>query len=138
MGSAENKTKATKASVATFLGALDERRRKDCRALVAILKRVTKSEPKMWGPSIVGFGDYHYKYESGREADWFEAGFSPRKKDLTLYLMGIRFGDPLFEKLGKHSHGKGCLYIRQLADVDVAVLEKIARGAVRNLRERAR
>lgn len=90
----------------------------------------------MWGPSIVGFGDYHYRYESGREADWFEAGFSPRKKDLTLYLMGVRFEDPLFAKLGRHAHGKGCLYIRQLSDVDAAVLEKIARGAVRNLRAR--
>ena len=138
MANAQNKTQKTKASVATFLGALDETRRRDCETLVRMLKRVTNAEPKMWGPSIVGFGDYHYKYESGREADWFEAGFSPRKKDLTLYLMGSSgFDGPLFRKLGKHSHGKGCLYIRQLDDVDVAVLEEIARGAVRNLRAKA-
>ena len=82
----ELKTRPTSRSVADFLNGLDEQRRKDCRTIAALMKRVTKAQPRMWGPSIVGFGSYHYKYESGREADWFVAGFSPRKQDLTLYI----------------------------------------------------
>lgn len=140
MGEAYNKTKATRASVAKFLGELDDDRRRDCQALVKMLRRVTKAAPRMWGPSIVGFGDYHYKYESGREADWFVSGFSPRKKELVLYFMsgGSGLDAGLMDKLGKHKTGKGCLYIKRLSDVDLAVLEKVASRAARNLRAAAR
>jgi hypothetical protein len=133
VANANNKTKKTRASVAKFLGALDDERRRDCEILVAMLRRLTKAEPKMWGSSIVGFGDCHYKSASGREADWFVAGFSPRKKDLTLYVMGRSpFDDPLMAKLGKHSTGKGCLHIKRLSDVDVGVLEDIVRRWARS------
>jgi Domain of unknown function (DU1801) len=139
MAKAELKTKATKGSVEKFLRALDPDRRRDCETLVRLLSRVTKAPPKMWGKAIVGFGDLHMKYESGRELDWFVAGFSPRKKDLTLYLMGRPALDgDLGERLGKHSSGKGCLYIQKLADVDLGVLEEIARQAARNLKQRGR
>lgn len=139
MARAELKTKATKGSVEKFLDALDPGRRKDCETLVQILSRVTKAPPKMWGKSIVGFGDHHLKYESGRELDWFVAGFSPRKKDLTLYLMGRPALDgDLAKRLGKHSIGKGCLYIQRLADVDLGVLEEIARQSSRNLKAQGR
>ena len=137
MAKAENKTKATAASVPKFLAGLDVERRADCEALVAMLRRVTKAEPKMWGKNIVGFGDHHLKYESGRELDWFLAGFSPRKAALTLYLMGGSDLDAATAKrLGKHEKGGGCLYIRRLADVDPKVLEEIVRSSVRRLRAR--
>ena len=139
MAKAELKTKATKGSVEKFLGRLDPDRRQDCETLVRMFSRVTKAPPKMWGSSIVGFGDHHLVYESGRELDWFVAGFSPRKKDLTLYLMGREPLDAdLGKRLGTHSTGKGCLYIRRLADVDLDVLEEIARRAARNLKGRGR
>jgi len=139
MAIAKNKTQATRSSVAEFLGGLDEERRKDCEALVRMLRRVTKAAPKMWGPSIVGFGDHHLVYESGRELEWFVAGFSPRKKELVLYgFKGPEFDEALMGKLGKHSTGKGCLYIKRLADVDVAVLEKIAVRAARGLKARGK
>ena len=130
---AELKTKATNASVTDFLNSVaDEQKRKDCFEIVKIMKQATKSDPKMWGPSIVGFGDYHYVYESGRENDWFLAGFSPRKQNLTLYLMSgfDRYND-LLKKLGKHSTGKGCLYIKKLADVDTKVLKELVEESVK-------
>ena len=134
MANAGLKTKATGASVEAFLETFDESRREDCRKLVRVLKRATKAEPKMWGPSIVGFGDYHYKYESGRENDWFLAGFSPRKRELTVYLMaGLGREPALMKKLGKHKTGKGCLSIKQLSDIDTKVLEEIVRRGVRAL-----
>jgi hypothetical protein len=133
------KTKATTGSVEKFLGALDPDRRKDCQALVRMLTRVTKAPPKMWGKAIVGFGDIHMKYESGRELDWFVAGFSPRKKDLTLYFMGRPSLDgELGKRLGKHTSSEGCVYIKRLDDVDIDVLEEIARQAARNLKEQRR
>jgi hypothetical protein len=139
MAKAELKTKATKGSVEKFLGALDPDRRKDCETLVRMLTRVTKAPPKMWGKAIVGFGDVHMKYESGRELDWFVAGFSPRQKDLTLYLMGRPSLDgELGKRLGKHSSSEGCVYIKRLDDVDLVVLEEVARQAARNLKERNR
>lgn len=135
MAKAELKTKARKGSVEKFLGSLDAERRGDCEKLVKMFRRVTKAEPKMWGSSIVGFGDQHLRYESGRELDWFLAGFSARKKDLTLYLMGrAPLEGELGSRLGKHSTGKGCIYIRRLSEVDLKVLEEIARDAVRNLK----
>ena len=132
---AELKTKKTSASVGAFLDAVpDATTRKDCRTLVQMMKKATKAQPKMWGPSIVGFGDYRYKYESGREGDWFRAGFSPRKNALTLYVMsGFPKHAELMSKLGKHKTGKGCLYIKQLADVDMRVLEQLIERSVKSL-----
>lgn len=99
------------------------------------MKRLTRAEPRMWGPSIVGFGDWHYVSESGREGDWFVAGFSPRKQDLTLYLMGglDRHADHL-TRLGKHKRGKGCLYLKRLADVELTVLETMIRDCVKYMK----
>jgi hypothetical protein len=124
---AELKTKLNNASVDKFLkGIKDEQARADCFQIVEIMKKATKAEPKMWGTSIVGFGNYHYKYASGREGDWFVTGLSPRKQNITLYLMGGFDGsEELLAKLGKHSLGKGCLYIKKLEDVNFKVLNKL-------------
>ena len=123
---AELKTKATKAKVGTFIDAIaDEDARRDCRTLVKMMQKATKAEPKMWGSSIVGFGDQHYKYDSGREGDWFKTGFSPRKNALTLDGLGVQSQPALMSKLGKFKTGKGCLYIKQLSDIDLGVLEKL-------------
>lgn len=126
---AEAKTKATKASVTAFIAAIaDEQKQKDARKLVRVMQKISGEKPKMWGPSIIGFGSYHYKYESGREGDMPIVGFSPRSTALTLYVMpGL--DKPLLDTLGKHKVGKGCLYIKRLSDVDEAVLEKIIRKA---------
>ena len=130
---AELKTKETTASVSAFLNQIaDEGRRKDCFAVVDLMRAVTKEEPKMWGSGIVGFGLYHYKYESGREGDWMITGFSPRKGDLTLYIGGVfeKFPD-LMKNLGKYKTGKGCLYIKKLTDVDVKILRKLVTESVK-------
>ena len=122
---AELKTRATKANVDTFLrGIKDEKKREDCYQILKIMKKATKAEPKMWGPSIIGFGDYHYVYASGREGDWFLMGFSPRVQNLTLYMMG-GFDQAILKKLGKYKTGKGCLYINKLEDVDTKVLSEL-------------
>ena len=128
---AELKTRETAASVAGFLKKItDPAARKDCAALVSIMKAEAKAEPKLWGTAIVGFGNIHLKYESGRELDWFVAGFSPRKGSLSLYLMcGLEPLAPLLKKLGPHKTGKGCLYIRRLDDVDLPTLRKLIRTA---------
>jgi len=130
---AELKTKKTVASVSAFLDQIaDADRRKDCKAIAALMKKATGAAPKMWGSSIVGFGDRHLKYESGRELDWFVVGFSPRAANLTLYLQGgVNQSPALLKKLGKYSTGKGCLYIKRLADVDMSVLQKILEESVR-------
>ena len=124
---AELKTKETDGSVGAFLAAVpDEKMRKDCQVVAAMMERVVKTKPKMWGDSIVGFGTYHYKYPSGREGDWFLAGFSPRKKALTLYVMaGFTRYDTLMDELGKYKTGKSCLYVKRLEDIDLAVLEEL-------------
>ena len=124
---AENKTKATLVSVTDYIETLpDEAKRADAKALVKLMKGATGQSPKMWGPSIVGFGSYHYRYESGREGDMPVIAFSPRKPALVLYgLIGFAGADALLAKLGKHTTGKGCLYIKKLADVDMKVLEKL-------------
>jgi len=134
---AELKTKLTDASVDKFLkGIKDEQTRTDCQQIVEIMRKATKAEPKMWGTSIVGFGDYHYKYESGRENDWFLVGFSPRKQNLTLYLMGGFDGhEELLKNLGKHSLGKGCLYIKKLEDVDTKVLKELITESVKAIKK---
>lgn len=123
------KTQKNDASVSDFLDAIeDASMRDDARALLALMKKVTGETPKMWGKSIVGFGQYHYRYATGREADWLAIGFSPRAKSLTLYLIA-GFGNlgPLLAKLGEHTTAKSCLYIRRLADVDTKVLAAIVR-----------
>lgn len=103
----------------------------DCAKLVEIMGRATGAEPRMWGPSIVGFGSYHYKYDSGREGDWFLTGFSPRKQALTLYIMaGFERYDDLMRRLGRHSTGKSCLYVRRLDDVDLDVLTELVQASV--------
>lgn len=129
---AELKTKKTAASVEKFLNNVaDEQRRKDCFSLVDIMKAETKSEPAMWGTSIVGFGRHQYKYESGRELEWFLVGFSPRKQDLTLYIMGgLERYPALMKKLGKHKMGKSCLYIKKLEDVDLPTLKQLIKQSV--------
>jgi hypothetical protein len=128
---ADLKTRATRASVDTFLqGIKDEQKRQDCYQILKIMKKVTKAEPRMWGTSIIGFGDHHYVYASGREGDWFLTGFSPRVQNLTLYTMG-GFDGELLKKLGKHKTGKGCLYIKRLEDVDVRVLQDLIAASVK-------
>lgn len=132
---AELKTKRNDASVEEFLNRIpDEARRRDCFTLLELMKKATRKEPKMWGPSIIGLGDYHYKYESGREGDWFSVGFSPRKQDLTLYLMaGYGRFPELMRKLGKYKTGKSCLYIKKLEDVDLKVLKQLVTASVKML-----
>jgi hypothetical protein len=129
---AELKTKPTSVSVDEFIAAVEPARQEDCRTLMTMMAHATGVGPKMWGPAIVGFGDIHYKYESGREADWFPIGFSPRKNDLTLYLMGGL--DPaLLNKLGKHKRGKGCLYINKLSDIDLNALDDLLAASLTQL-----
>jgi hypothetical protein len=134
----EPKTKETTESVSAFLDKVaDERRRHDCYAVTDIMRAVTKEEPKMWGTSIVGFGRYHYKYDSGREGDMPITGFSPRKGDLTLYIMGGFDAAPeLMKRLGKYKTGKSCLYIKKLEDVDVGVLRKLVAQSVKSMAPR--
>lgn len=128
---AEIKTKVRKTSVDKFLrGIRDEKKREECHQVLRIMKRATKAEPKMWGTGIVGFGDCHYVYESGRQIDWFVAGFSPRLDSLTLYLTG-GFDKTTLKKLGKYKTGKNCLYIHRLADVDKRVLGELIVKAVK-------
>lgn len=129
---AENKTQKTGASVEEFISSVEnKRRREDGFALLDVMREVTGEDPEMWGPSIIGFGDYHYKYESGREGDFFLTGFSPRKQSLSLYIMaGFEEYDSLLESLGKHRKGASCLYINKLADVDMEVLCKLIEKSV--------
>lgn len=130
---AENKTRATEATVGSYLETItDPVRRKDCEALTQLMSQATKESPKMWGTSIVGFGSIHYKYESGREGDTCLVGFSSRKGDISIYgLNAAPNHSELVLKLGKHKAGKGCLYIRSLADVDLNVLERLVSDAAK-------
>lgn len=134
---AKNKTAETIASVGDFItGLKGEAKRKDAFRLVEILSQLTKEEPKMWGSSIIGFGSYHYTYESGHEGDAPVVGFSPRAAALTLYLSGaFERSAALLEKLGKHKTSKGCLYIAKLEDIDVAVLEKIIKEHIKFIKQ---
>lgn len=128
---AQNKTKLTDASVESYLAAIqDETRRKDCEALSTLMSKATKEPPKMWGSSIVGFGSYHYKYESGREGDSCLVGFSSRKDAISIYLARLSEQEALLAQLGKYKMGKGCLYVRRLDDVDLKVLERLISGSV--------
>lgn len=133
---AELKTKLNDASVEAFLNSVaDERKRGDAFSILAMMQEISHEEPKMWGDAIVGFGNYHYKYASGREGDWFVIGFSPRKQNLTLYFMpGLEQQGELLQKLGKHATGKGCLYIKRLDDVDLPTLKQMIARAVAHYR----
>lgn len=132
------KTKPHDGDVEKFLNNVThDKRREDSLAMLEVMKEVTGEEPRMWGDSIVGFGSYHYKYESGREGDWMLTGFSPRKQSLTLYIMsGFRHYDELLQKLGKHKTGKSCLYINKLEDVDMEVLKQMIRESMEMMREK--
>jgi hypothetical protein len=135
---AELKTKVTEQTVDAFLGKIEsETVREDCKALVKIMKKVTGKPPKMWGPSIVGFDQYHYKYDSGHEGDMCVVGFSPRKANLSLYVsLGAPGQEGLLKKLGKHKAAKGCLYVKKLDDVDLDVLENIIRNCVDHVKKK--
>ena len=132
---AELKTKRNKGDVEAFLNSIpDEKKRQDSFAILELMKEVTGAEPEMWGASIIGFGSYHYKYASGREGDWMLVGFSPRAQNLTLYIMsGFDEYDGLLKKLGKHSTGKSCLYIKKMEDVDRAVLKQLVKKSVEHM-----
>ena len=137
MAKAELKTKVNKASVTAFLNKVDdEQKRTDSFEILKLMKQVTKEEPKMWGSSIVGFGSYHYKSKSGREGDWMLTGFSPRKQNLTLYLMGgFDTHKDLLKKLGKFATSVGCLYIKRLDDVDKKVLKDLVAASVKRMKQ---
>ncbi len=135
---AKMKTVPTTANVDAFIAAVeDPQKREDCRTVAAIMAQATGASAQMWGTSIVGFGTYHYRYASGREGDFMEVGFSPRKRALTLYIMAgfSEYGD-LLAKLGKHTTGKSCLYIKRLADVDQNVLREMVERSVRHIRDK--
>jgi len=135
---AELKTKETAASVEDFLsGIVDETVRKDSKKISALMEKATGARAKMWGASIVGFGNRHLKSASGREVDWMEIGFSPRKQNLTLYLnIGEGWDEDLLAQLGKHKLGKGCLYFKRLSDVDETILEKLIENSVETIRRK--
>jgi hypothetical protein len=137
---AELQTKKTKASVSSFLNAItDEQKRKDCKAVAAIMQKATKSKPAMWGPAIIGFGKTKYVYPDGREMDWMLAAFSPRKQNITLYIANdFPEYDALLAKLGTHSCGKVCLYIKRLSDVHVPTLTKLVNASVRHEKKKGR
>jgi len=134
---AEPKTRPTQVSVEAFLDrAAKDERRKDCDTLLRMMKKATGAQPRMWGPSLVGFGSYRYKYPSGREGEWPITGFSPRKTDMTLYIMpGFTNYGELMGRLGRHKTGKSCLYIKRLADVDLEVLEELVTASVKAVKK---
>lgn len=134
----ENKTKQTRTSVDKFINSLkDEKIRNDCLRITKIMESATKEPPKMWGASIVGFGTYHYKYESGREGDFFITGFSPRKQNLTIYIMpGFSKYGEMLEQLGKHKTGKSCLYIKSLDDININILKKMIAESVKYMNKK--
>ncbi len=131
---AELKTKRTRASVRAFIDGIDDaQKRKDCREIMKMMKEATGCRPAMWGPNIVGYGSYDYKYASGREGTWFLTGFSPRKQNLTLYIMpGFSRYDDLLAKLGPHKTGKACLYVKRLDDIHRPTLKTLIRKSVRS------
>ncbi len=134
----ENQTRPTGASVDAFLKTLDDpQKAADSRTLIAIMREATGEPAKMWGPAIIGFGSVHYKYESGREGDMGLTGFSPRKQNLVVYLVtGYEKYDDLLAKLGTHSHGKSCLYLKRLADVDMPTLKALVARSVKDMRKK--
>ena len=135
---AKNKTQPTKQSVDSFLNAVEnEQRKKDGFEVLELMKDITGEDPVLWGPSLIGFGKYHYPYESGREGDFFRTGFSPRKTALTLYIMsGFSRYDDLMKKLGKYKTGKSCLYVKKLDDVDREVLRELIEESLKYMKEK--
>ena len=136
---AELKTRVNDASVVDFLSSVaDEQKQKDSFEILKIMKKITGEEPKMWGASIVGFGSYHYKGASGREGDWMQIGFSPRKQNITLYIIpGFERYQGLMKKLGKYTTGKSCLYVKRLSDVDVAVLKELITESLKVMKKQS-
>lgn len=136
MKSNENKTQPTEVSVSDFLASIDdEQKRADSQVVAQLMEAATGEPPKMWGPSIVGYGTYHYVYASGREGDWMITGFSPRKTALTVYLMaGVERQTELLAKLGKYKTGKSCLYIKRLSDINLDVLREMIGVSVEQIR----
>lgn len=133
----ENKTKATTASVGVFLDSVEnETRRKDAYALLDLFQEITGQPAVLWGNSLVGFGSYHYKYESGREGDMLMAGFSPRKQNIALYNTGFKRYPEIMKRLGKHKNGKSCLYITKLSDVDMGVLSELLKTAYDHMKNK--
>ena len=133
---AELKTKPTNKSVSAFIKSVDDKRQADCRCILKLMRTITGKKPQMWGSSIVGFGNYHYKYKSGREGDWFVTGFSPRKQNLTIYIMpGFSSYADLLAKLGKCKTSVSCLYVKKLEDIDINVLEKLIAKSIRDMAE---
>ena len=131
------KTVPTTASVTAYLGQLDDAKRQDAETVAAMMEEVTGAPAVMWGSAIVGFGQYHYRYASGREGDFFLTGFAPRKRALTLYIMaGFAAYDALLEKLGKYTVGKSCLYVKRLADVDLDVLRELIEQSAAAIRQK--
>ncbi|MEQ9405768.1 MAG: DUF1801 domain-containing protein [Cyclobacteriaceae bacterium] len=135
---AELKTIPNDGDVDAFIDAVEpEWKRDDSRELLKLIGKITGEKPKMWGPSIIGYGDYHYKYASGREGDWFLSGFSPRKQSMTVYLMGgYDDAEELLEKLGKHKTSVGCLYFKKLEDIDLKILEELIIHSIEKLKVR--
>lgn len=135
---AENKTRPNTQSVTAFLNGLEnETRRRDARVVARLMRTVTGKRARMWGPNIVGYDEYHYRYDSGREGDFFMVGFSPRKANLVLYIVpGFREYADLLARLGKHKTGKSCLYVNKLADVDLDVLTTLIRLSVEHMRSK--
>lgn len=135
---ADLKTKPRKASVEKFIKSVkDEKKQADSFKVLELMKKITKEEPVMWGPSIIGFGTYHYKYASGREGDFFLTGFSPRKQNLTLYIIsGFKEYDDLLKKLGKFKTGSSCLYINKLEDVDMKILTQLIKKSVEKMKKK--
>ncbi len=133
----ENKTQPTNKSVIDFINSVEnETKRDDCHTLLKIMKDITGHEPVMWGDSLIGFGNYHYKYDSGREGDFFIAGFSPRKTALTIYIMsGFGKHEQLMAKLGKYKTGSSCLYVNKLAVIDIEVLKELIQASVNYMRK---
>jgi len=135
---AEAKTKPTEKTVDSFIATVeDDKVRADCYTIINLMEKVTGEKPKMWGPAIVGFGKYTYKYESGRSGEICMTGFSPRKANITLYVLaGFPGQAELLDKLGKHTSGKGCLYIKKLADINIDVLESLIKESIKFLKEK--
>jgi len=134
---AENKTKPAKQSVTAFINSIeDKQKRADVRKVAAMMRKATGARAAMWGSNIVGYGQYHYKYDSGREGDFMLTGFSPRKQALTVYIIaGFQHFESIMSKLGKYKTGKSCLYIKHLSDVDETVLERLIAASVRYMRK---
>jgi hypothetical protein len=134
----ENKTQITAVRPADFIATVEHPvRRKDAEVLLELFERITGWEPRMWGPAIIGFGEYHYKYDSGREGDFMRTGFSPRKANMVVYIMpGYTNFDPILARLGKYKLGKSCLYINKLDDIDLTVLEELVRAGLDDMAQK--